>query len=328
MDGALSMSQRPTTDLPFEIAGDTGHVMVNAVTSTITPSQEFRSSDMELRFFDDSVYQPAFILSASSFNGVFDTSTIESVVAIPDTAQNVQDGNGNSLTATYSITGEDGTLDLYKYDDSRSIVVHDRPTDYTSGERVNPVRLYRSNGERVYSNTRNIDLSSTLENGTIRAVYGTSQTDVSIYDSSWRQIGNVGVSADDGHAPVNENYEVEVDFVDSFNSTIYREHPIIRYDIDGISSFSFNSNEDLTTQDTSSNWYRVVSNVSGDDIILIRTSSDGSFNDDVSTLEVTGLSTGTEYTFFIGIVPTGPTYDEYARYVYNRGTHKRSLAQR
>jgi len=328
IDAAQSMPQRHVTEFPFEIAGDTGHVMVGSVTSSTTPSNEMRTSDMELRFLEDSVYQPAFVLEAESFNDTFDSSPIESVVALPDTVENVQDDDSNALTPVYSITGEDGTIDLYKYS-TREIISYDRnSTDFASDERVNAVRLYRSDDQRIYSDSRTIDVSSTLENGKIRAVYADTQTNVSVYDTSWRQIGNINAGADDGYAPTNENYEVEVDFLNSFNSTIYKEHPVIQYDISGISSFTFMSNEDLTTQDTASSWYRVVSNVSGDDIILVRTSMDGSFNDDISTLEVNSLSTGTEYTFFIGIVPGGATYDEFARYVYNRGIQKRNLVQR
>lgn len=328
-DAVQSMPSRHVTEFPVDINGEVGHVMVDTSTVAIFPSLEIREAEMDLRFMEKKDYKPGFVLEADHYNSNFTPTPKESLVAIPNKASNIQDSADNTLSPQFTLSAEDGDLDLYLYDDNREAYDFERPSDYTSGERISPVRLYKSiGGERVYSDSDSLEnYGYSLENGLVRFEHNQSQNNVYIYDGSWTQIGNLNISGDDGYAPTNRNYQVEVDLINEYTSSLLRGFTVGRFDIAGTTSFTFSTNDTLSTGSTA-NWYRTVTNGNGDEIILIRTSSDGSFSDDSSTLEVTGLTSSKHYTLYFGFVPSSPTTSDYARYVYNIGSWKRTLIQK
>lgn len=327
IDSVISLPDRHVTECPISVAGDEGYILIDSVTSTVTPSRELREAEMDLRFFDNDVFRPAIDLLPQRFSDTFLPTPEESIYPLPSSVQNVVDSNG-SITPEYTISTEDGDIDLYLYSGD-NIFEYDQPSDFASAERVAPVRLYQSlNGQRVYSDEKTIGTGCILENGLLRGEFNDTQANIHYYDGSWGQVGDVNVGAADGYSPENMRETIELSFVDSFNVFEFRGLPVFRFDVDSVTDFTFNGSETLSTGDTSTNWFRTVTDASNREIILIRTSEDGSFYDDGSVLRVENLTSGTEYTFFIGVVPGNIPAADFARYIYCRGTWKETLVQR
>lgn len=336
MDAVQSMPARHVTEFPFEVGGDRGHIMVNSATSTISPSLETRESEIDIRFFEQETYRPGAVVSSFAFDDSYSPSPVESVYPVPSTAQNVVDGNGNSLSPTYTVYGEDGSLDLYPYS-GKTTIEFDRPADYSSGEQINPVRVYNSEGERIYSDSKILDVGSQIDNGLIRATYNDTSTNLEFFDESWGNIGSFNASASKGYCVDNTNYEVNADFITGCTTEVWRGFPVVRFDVSGGTSYSVTSSSSFTTVDSSTNWYRVVEDSNDQQIVFVRTTTDGSFTTDSSSVGVDSLFETKNYTFFVGIVPreedsvgNGYTvnYSDFARYIYNRGSWKRTLVQR
>jgi len=329
IDAAQSMPSRHASELPFELAGDKGHVMVETANSTITPSQEFRESSVDLRFFEDDVFRPSYVVDANSYNSVFDTTPTESVLTIPNTVEDVIDSSETPLTESFTVTGRDGDMDYYLYDDREVIEFERNSSDYTIDERTNPLRVFDSNSNRIYSDIKPLRNGSTVDNGLVKFDIGISDTDLSLYDSSsWKQLGSVNFGMDDGYASENTNNRVEVTTTDPYYLSLRRGFTVGKFTLGDTLDFRLTADGSFTSGDTSSSWHRSVENPDGDELILIRTDSDGSFDDTSSYLEVNGLTNTKEYTFFVGVVPSPIAASDFARYVYNIGTQKRSMVQR
>lgn len=330
IDAVQSMVARHAAELPFELSGDKGHVMIESATSDITPSKEFRESSIDIRFFSETSYKPAFSLSADRHNDSFDTEPLESLLALSGQVENVEDSDGNSVSSEFSLDGESGSFDYYLYDDSREVISYDRnPSDYTSDERINPVRLYNGSDRRIYSDSKALHESSRLENGLVRLSFDSSESYLLIYDDEdWKEIGNLNFTLEDGYSSENTSHKIDVETVEEHKASLFRGFTVFELELDGVSEFRFDTDDSLSTGDTSNSWYRTVENGDGDEIILIRTSTDGSFDDTDSYLEVGGLTDSDTYTFYLGIVPADVDSEDYARYVYNIGRQNQTMIQR
>lgn len=318
-DATLSMPDRHIAEFPFSMAGDEGHILVEQSNASITPSQMIDEGEISIRFMAKSDYRPAFKLNSSSFNDVFDIGQ-KSIVALPSQVQNV------SQASDYQISSRDGALDLYEYSD-RVILKYDRSEEYTSDERISPVRVYNSAGERIYSSVKAVSQGDYVENGIVRNTFQ-SPTVFDVYDNGWRQIGNVNLNVGDGYISEPSNYNTEIEFTTSDKVSLRKGFGAFRYTISEQDSFSFNSDETLTVVDDTTDSYRVVENSSNDQLVLLRTSLDGNFNIGSNVVEVTGLDVSKEYTFFFGVVPSEIAYSDYVEYLYNIGKQKRTLVQR
>ena len=254
-DGVRSMVERSAGDLPFDMSGDQGHLVVEGSTTSITPSAEIERASIDIRFLNDSEYQPAFLVKPGPFDGEYEPTPVESLIPIPSEITSV-DADGVSATSNFTVTTEDGDMEYYKYS-SEAVFSYDIPNsiDYTLPERIAPVRV-TDDGERIYSTDRLVETTPTLSNGIIEAEYNSTQVDFSVYDSSWSDIGNVSVSRDEGYPATNTNYKSEVSFLNGYDSTMYRGYPAVQFDIDGISDFTFNPSPALASQDESTDHYR------------------------------------------------------------------------
>lgn len=324
-DSIRSLPQRHGTEFPFDWAGDTGHVLPESSTTSITPSEEIEQAELSLRFLESDTFQPGINTTATAISTDFSPTPEESIIAIPDTSQNVQDVNGNSQSALATVSSENATFEYYTYQDL--VFQYELPSNnYTQIERDDPVRMYNSSDERVYSD-KGLKTGSYVENGLIRGTYNSSSIGLEEYDSGWTSFGDITVpSEQDGYAKKNENYMVESKWIDSHISTVFRGWPVFQVDVDSISTFTFTADSSITVSDSGS-WYRIV-NDGTRDIFVVRASSDGSFSVSSPKVEVTGLNSSTEYTFFVGYIPSTFTNSDFVRYVFNRGSWDRTFIQK
>lgn len=328
IDAVESMPSRHGVEFPFKLLGDQGHIIVDTATVSITPSQTFREAEVDLRFMEKSDYQPAFKAQAGAFNDSYDLTPVKSTVAIPDTVSGVEDSTG-SISPEYYVDTEDGKLDLYLYDDVEDVIQYLRPSDYTSGERIGVCRLYTVNDLRIYSTSKPIGTGSYLSNSYIRPTFDSSQTDVEIYDvfQGWQSMGSVNMSAGDGYASTNTNYEIEVDFIDSFNAQIYRGKPAIRFDFTGETKFEFTANDTLSFIEDLGH-YAAVENEDGKDIFIAKATTDGSFSNDSSHLTLSGLDDSKSYTVWFGVKPARTFTNTFVRRLFNQDKLERTFIQK
>jgi len=324
-DAVLSMPDRHVTEFPFDFAGDKGHVLVSNANASITPSNMINEGEISIRFFDDNDYRPAFQLESQSYNDVFDLGDT-SVVALPEEVQNVSESEDFQLL--YSATFD--KLNLYKYSSSKTLE-YDRPSDFTSGERKARCLVERPDGSYIFSSMQEIALNAFTGNDLIKNKFESSSTRVSSgVGGAYSYIGDLNFDVTNGYIKNPSNYELELGFAEDQSLKMRKGFSTARYTITNQSSFKFTSSETpLSLVDDSNSAYNVVSDGLNREIILIRTSTDGNFNVTSDVLEVTGLDSSKEYTFFFGEVPDGIIpYQDYAEYVYNIGRQKRTLVQR
>lgn len=322
LDAVNSLSATHATELPYAVGGDKGHIVVENATTSITPSNEMREGEVDIRFLEEESFQPAITVEASAIADSFSPTPVESVVPIPS-------GATVSQTPEFTLTSEDGDIDFYSYT-GRETIDYTLPSDYPSVEKTGPVRVYRSDGERVYSDMRSIDIGSECDNSVVRANFGANNATISYYDSGWNAIGDVNVEASEGYAPENSNYIAELDMVNSnYTSTVYKGIPLVRFDVFDTTSFTFTSTESVTTADGSGNeYYSVTMDSSGYEMVVIRTDTDGSFSEGADNISVTGLNSSSDYTFFVGVVPSNVSVSDLSRWMYNRGTWRRTMVQK
>lgn len=323
IDAVLSMPSRHATELPVEVAGDKGHIVVETSTTTTFPSKEVREAEIEIRFTDHSDYGPAVSAKPFSISDAYSPSPVESVYPIPSTE------NVLNRTSEFTISSEDGDLDYYLYSDSE-VIEYERDVDeYSVGERIAPVRLYNADDLRIYSDMKAVGGGFTIQNSLISIEYNSSTSTVDYYDGAWNEIGDITFGVDDGYPATNENNQVSIEFVNGDNTSVFRGYPITKLDFSSQTSISFNPTENITVGDNSEDWYRTATmDSSGYELIIIKTSADGDLVNDATSLSWENIDNSNDYTAFIGVVPSEISASDYARYVYNRGSWRRTLTQR
>jgi len=226
-------------------------------------------------------------------------------------------------TADFTISTEDTDLDLYIVDSSTVYEYNEDSTDMSKSQRESICRLYNSNDLRLYSDSKIVDNGSYINNSLVRIDYDSSSSTIEYYDGGWVTIGDVQLPFDDGYASENTNDEITTEFVNGSQSSVYRGLSAVEYTFDSQTAFSFSV--DATLQN-STNYYAHW-NDGTYDIIIVRESSDGSFFTNASTIGVDSLTTSTEYTNYVAIVPPSISVSDYARYVYNLGRRSRTFTQ-
>jgi len=319
-DALKSMPYRHVTEFPYQDGGEQGYILPESVTATHTPSEEFDEGQITLRFLDDFQYRPAIDVEAEEYSDGFGPDKKESLIAIPSIVENVE-GEDGSLTPDYT-----GELDYYAYEDD--VIEYDLPdSDFTAAERKSPVRVYDSfpMNERIYSPNRELANSSTIENDFIY-----SETQVSsekIYDESKKLLGDVKLDANmSGYLRETGNYYSEIHFHNSYSKSVRRGFPFVGYSFSGKNVFEFSLDNSFFTF-SENGYYVVVEDGENNEIIIIATDSDGSWNNNSGTVSRQNLDSTKEYTFFVGY-NIGIPSSELARYIYNTGTVKRTLVQR
>lgn len=334
-DAVLSMAARHATEFPYDESGITGHLLVHDPTITITESELIRPAELGLRFMSDDDFIPAIVGTADAISDEFDASPKESIVPIPEAVENVSDYlNGESITPIASIESEEGTIDYYLYDDVRNVISYENPNDdYSSSERIGPVRTFDADSERVYLDLKTLDAGTKMDNGIVRFEQRADVGELSHYDDGWDTIGetSVGVGSEKGHLSNIGNYESTISFVtggDEYDISMCKGFPVVRCELDGMTDFSFDIEHEPLTLIEDGGYYYAVEDSQGNDIVLVRSSTDGSFNHTDAQVSVDGIDDETLYTFIIGIVPDELTVGDFSRYLYNQGYWKRSLAER
>lgn len=322
-DAVLSMVPRHGSEFPFESAGDEGYAFVESANVTTFPSLEMRNGEIEMRFLDADVYRSAVKCRLGSVSGAdFDTdaSPEESYVALPS------DVNLINETANNTVTTEEGDLDFYNFT-SKEIFEYDELSNIYESQQIAICRLFNSDDERIYTDKRVVDNGSYISNSLIRNTYNSSNAELEFYDSTWNPIGSTQLSFNEGYTHTNRNDEVAVTFVNENKSSVLRGFSVVEYTFDGESSFEFNPDNSFTEQ-TIETYYSHYEDSAGNDIIVVNPFSDGDFFDDGTVVGVQNLTTSTEYTMYVGVVPEEISVDDYARYVYNSGTRERTFVQK
>lgn len=358
IDALKSLSSRDASELPFELAGDKGYLVVNASSASIIPSQEIREGEIELRFMEHSSYRPALNVVSEHYSEDFSPTAKESLVALPSSATSVED-SGGTLSPNYTIPSEEGDLDLYlysdnliEYDHGYKILEGNYGEDYGASyggigafdEITSPVRIYAVSGNygedygekyggdlsRIYSDEETFN-DVVLDNGVLKASSFGDSSALYRYDSAnddWKLFGNVPLKNSDGYTPLFNNYHSSIDFIGDHSLSLFRGYSVARYsDVTDTTEFRFSAKNALSSG-TDNGYYYSVTDSAGNDIILVRTSNDGNFRQDSGDIIVENLDSTVEYDFFVGYVPDPIPVSDYARYVFNRGSWRRTLVQR
>ncbi len=322
-DAVLSMVPRHGTEFPFAISGDKGYALVESASVTTTPTLEIRNGDVEIRFLDIEKYRSAVKtkpkpLPRSNFNTSSDP--IESIIAFPSNLDIID------YNSDYTVSTEEGNIDLYVFSD-RTVFEYNELDNVYESQQIAICRLFNSDGERLYSDSKVIDNNSYISNGLIKNIYLNDRADLEYYDGEWNDIGSSLIPFNDGYASTNENDEIECQFVNGNRSSLYRGFSVVRYDFTDESSFEFEPYKSFTKESVE-DYYSHYVDEDGHDLILLRTSNDGNFfnGDDVFGIE--NLFTSNEYTVYVGVVPENIPVSDYARYVYNFGNRERTFTQK
>ena len=322
-DAVLSMVSRHGTEFPFQSAGDSGYALVESANVTTFPSLEIREGNIEVRFLDENDYHSAVKATPDSLrNAAFDDDAIpvESYVAFPSEVEIV------GYSPIYTLSTADGDVDLYTFDE-KTIFEYDELEERHESQQIAICRLFNSDDERLYSDSRVVDNGSYVSNSLIKNTYNETDSTLEYYDGTWSEIGSTQLSFDDGYGHINENDEVTLRFVNEKESSIYRGFSIVRYQFDGESQFEFKPSVNFT-EETVADYYSHYVDDNNNDLLVVRTKSDGNFFDDGSVFGINDLNTEQEYQVYIGVVPDEISADEYARYVYNFGRRQRTFVQK
>lgn len=343
MDSVVSMPTRHGAEFPFSLAGDTGHLVVNSASATITPSKEIRTGEAELRFLDDGTFRPSFKVEAVPESSDFSPTPEESVLPLSVDVESVSSDLNGSRSPAYTLTSEDGDIDLYTYADEEVIEYDRNSATYTIDERKGPVRVYDvesgydSNytsygGEklRVYSGEVAVDYPL-LTNGLIQQFVSDTDSPLYNYDSSsdsWDRFGYVMEGSGTCYLSEEDNYNGEVTSPGDYSSSLLKGLPVVKFSgVSGSSTFTFSSDYSLNSG-TDNGYYYSTTDGNSNEIFVLRTSSDGSFAQSNGEIRVENLTSSSEYTFYVGYVPDSMSVSDLARYIFNRGEWKRNLVQR
>lgn len=317
-DAVLSMVSRHGTEFPFSVSGDDGYVVVSSANTSIDPRQEIRDAEIDVRFMDSADYNGAVVVNPFGYrNGDFSSESEphESIVAFPSSINVV------GKTPDYTITASDGNIDQYIIS-SREIVEYEE--NGLESQQQSICKVFNSAEDRIYSDSRVVDNGSTVTNSLIRLTYNETEAEVEYYDGTWETVGSIQHSFNEGYASENSNDHSHIIFRNGLESSLHRGLSATEFSFTNSTSFDFTSDATLITNGS---FYAHWEDSNGRDIILVRISSDGSFYTTSSEIGLEGLTSSERYEVFLGIVPTEISVDNYARYIYNIGSRRRTFVQ-
>ncbi len=322
-DAVLSMVSRHGTEFPFQSAGDSGYALVESANVTTFPSLEMREGNIEVRFLDGNDYRSAVKATPDSLrNAAFDddATPVESYVAFPSEVEIVD------YSPSYTLSTADGDVDLYTFTE-KTIFEYDELEERHESQQVAICRLFNSDDERLYSDSRVVDNGSYISNSLIRNTYNETEATLEYYDGTWSEIGSTQLSFNDGYGHTNENDEITVRFVNENDSSVYRGFSVVRYQFDEETEFEFAPSANFT-EETVSDYYSHYADDNNNDIIVVKPSNDGDFFNDGSVFGIENLIIDNQYEVYVGVVPDEITVDDYARYVYHFGRRQRTFVQK
>ena len=305
-DAVLSMPSRHASEFPVDVGGDIGYVDVTSSTTTSTPQQEIDEGEISIYFYESDEYSPAVksILDEDRFSN-FVVEPVESLIGFPSFINVVGE------TSDYTIPSEDGDIDLYIVTSGE--VLEFNSADIVEAEQESICRLFDGEDNRVYSDSKDIHFGSNIENSLIDITFNGNSSSIEYYSGSWNDLGQVELASDYGYASDNSNDFITVEFINDNGASIYRGFPCVEYNFEGESTFTHTLDGSLVSEE---DYYLHYQNTLGDDMVMVRKSSDGLFFDSSSAFGVEQLNTSKEYNIFIGYVPDGIPVEDYARYVY------------
>jgi hypothetical protein len=317
-DAVLSMVSRHGTEFPFDVSGDDGYISVSSATTSIDPRQEIREAEIDIRFLDSDDYNGSIVANPFPYRGGSYDSQVEpheSFLAFPSSINVV------GKTPEHTLSASEGDIDLYIISQKEVVEYEENGLD---SQRESICRLFNSKDERLYSDSRVVDSNSTVNNTLLRCTYNSISADIEFYDETWESVGSVQLPFNQGYASDNTNDNVNIIFRNGNESEVRRGFSFIRFSFSNESSFDFDSDATLISDE---DFYAHWEDSSERDIIIVRTSSDGNFYTDASQLGIDSLSSSEEYDVYLAVVPSEIAVDDYARYVYNIGSRRRSFVQ-
>lgn len=322
-DAVLSMVSRHGTEFPFSVAGDDGYVIVSSANTSIDPRQEIRDAEIDVRFLDGSDYNGCMIVNPYPFKGGSFDSEVEPHETLASFPSSI---NVIGKTPDLTLEGEDEDIDYYIISD-RGVLEYEE-TDLNS-QQNNICHLFNSTDERIYSESRIVDDGSTVNNSKCRVTYNDSGSQVEYYDSrGWNLLGTVNLPFGDGYPSVNENEQIDLEFVNDNSSSLYRGMPFVEYTFSGESEFVLELDTEVQVyDDTWSDYFAQWSDGNFLNIIIVKAFNEGDFFNNDPEIGIENLTPSDEHKLMVAVAPTELAMQDFARYVYNVGSRRRSFVQ-
>lgn len=318
-DSILSMTDRHGTEFPFNVGGDIGFALVNSSSVNMFPSAEIQRGEIEARFLPLDSYNSSIVFNPSKIKGEFNINSSDSLVAFPSEVD-------ISQSPEYTINSEDGQIDLYKFD-SRTILSILNDENLSEFERQSICRVFNSLEERIYSDQKEIDTGSNVDNSVIKVEFSDSFQNVFIWDSGWKNIGRLVYNYETGFARENFNDKINVETNIDYNLNIYRGLPLFHVTFSNRTAFDFEPENQIVSS-SDNEYYLLAEDSEGNEIIIIRFSQDGEFNQSDFLLAVEDLEQQKEYDVIVGYVPESIEASVYADYLYNIGSRRRTFTEK
>lgn len=311
-DSLLGMVERHGTEFPVNDSSSEGFVLVDFADVFNTPSHMFDEAEIELRYMPYDEYKSAVVCNAENATQEFSVNK-NSLYATPASV-NVQK-NGQNITPQHSIDYSGTTVDYYGYSNLDTISWTQNTLDSTV-EREIPVRLYSPN--RIYSTEKNID-DAEIDNEIYSLNIDASKnvTKLSVDGSVFAEID---YTHSVGYIEKNENDVVSVTSIDGETISSYRGYPVAEYEV---TRNNFVVGIDSPSVVTQEDYYVVVENADGVEVIVIRSIDGGAISVDANG--VTMPSNGNKNSFFVGYVPDNLPAQEIAQSAYSRGSWRRTF---
>jgi hypothetical protein len=344
-DAVLSMVSRHGTEFPFSIGNDQAYLLVSGADTSIDPRQEIREATIQARILPRSKYASAVEVKPHPVNGAGDFNYDLGNYTYIGFPSNV----GVSSTKDFTISSEDGDIDIYSLSSNSLFEIYERAEGYglnygadygrgtsvlMSSEQQSICKLFGASGQRIYSDYTVAEQGSVLNNSLIKTTLNASSSNIDVWDgSAWSNLGSLELAYENGYALNNENRKVELEFVNGNKETIYHSLPAVRYNISNTGDFVFTPNLTNISQVESNNYYSVwtdPNDSTGEDIIMVRLVDNGNFFTDTTagTFGIENMDPTEGNDVFIGKVLDDLTIEEMVQSIYTHGTRRNTFVQK
>lgn len=342
-DGAYFLLEEDAAYHPFDYLGNRGHLAIESVGVNQDSRLNLREGSMTIRYLPDALYNPTVEVAPSVVSNDHNVSA-NGTIALPATAssvrhRNIDTGETSSVTSTATVTTTDGDIDIYDNVDGHYLF--EAPSTYHEIVSRAPVQTYAHNSSstesdwtRLYRKFYTEEL--VIENGLTRLVFNDpSDGNHHLYlynGSSWLDVGHLDLNAPTQTAEAIGTEKVDVK-IDDGTVSLERGGTTIGINFSGRSSMTL----DTSTGDypigsfTDNTSYFIGGNSSiSEDYIIIKPSSDGTFNGNTTSgvMEVTSLSSTTTYNLYFGFVPSALTGTQVRDWSMTEDNRDRELTHR
>jgi hypothetical protein len=274
----------------------------------------FDEAEIELRYMPYDEYKAGVICNAHPITKEFSLSSEDALYALPSFVD-VQN-NGQNVSLKHSVDYSNTTVDYYEYSDLDTISWTQNSLDSTV-EREIPVRLY-SEDKRIYSTEKNITETS-IDNQIITVDVDPTQNTSTISTSN-TSFATVDYSHSFGYIEENKNDIVSIRSLDDESISMYSGYPVVEYEV---IRDEFTVDIDSPTVVEQEDYYIVVENANGTEVIIVRTVDGGAFSVDAQSVSMS--CNNSREIFFVGYVPNDLPAQEVAQTAYNRGSWRRTF---